>query len=289
MGEIDAEIQDDHQGQGDEDIPQPQQDAGAFIAVHLVVLGLVGVQDLGDLRGDDVPFGDDLLLGAPVTGSRRYIGGGFRVAELGHGPVEDQIRDHEVIHAGTLEQGIQVHVGIGAGDIGQKLVLRIGDLVHLGPGILRSPFVPLDVDHLAGQDAVAAVQFFLRIGDHALGIDVGHAGGDGGTQTGIFPQVKALDGLHGVVDDLVRIAVVRDRSPVHPVELFHELLLGLEDREVELGYEGLVRPRGTFPVVVIELRSPRHEQHEDCEDNGQRKEPPGYLRRRYLHNGRSLR
>ena len=99
VGEIDAEIQDDHQGQGDEDIPQPQQDAGALITVHLVVLGLVGVQDLGDLRGDDVPFGNDLLLGAPVTGSRRYIGGGFRVAELGHGPVEDQIRDHEVIHA----------------------------------------------------------------------------------------------------------------------------------------------------------------------------------------------
>ena len=289
MGEIDAEVQDDHEGQGEEDVPQPEQDAGALIAVHLVVLGLVGIQDLGDFRGDDIALGDDLLLGAPVAGSRRHIGGGFRVAELGHRPVEDEVRDDEVVHARALEQGIEVHVRVGAGDIGQELVLGVGDLVHLGPGILGRPLVPLDVDDFAGQDAVAAVQLLLRVGDHALGVDVGHAGGDGGTQAGVFPEVEALDGLHGVVDDLVRVAVVRDRSPIHLVDLREELFLGLEDREVELGDERLVRPGGSFPVVVIELRSPRHEQHEDCEDNGQRKEPPGYLRRRYLHSGRSLR
>ena len=281
VGEVDAEVQDDHEGQGDEDVPQPQQDAGALIAVHLVVFGLVGVQDLGDLRGDHVALGDDLLLGAPVAGRRRHVGGGFRVAELGHRPVEDQVRDDEVVHARALEQGVQVHVRIGAGDIGQELVLGVGDLVHLRPGVFGRPLVPLDVDDLVGEDAVTAVQLLLRVGDHALGVDVGHAGGDGGTQAGVLSEVKALDGLHGVVDDLLGIAVVRDRSPVHPLELLHELLLGLEDREVELGDEVLVRPGGAFPVVVIELRSPRHEQHEDCEDNGQRKEPPGYLRRRY--------
>ena len=211
------------------------------------------------------------------------------MAELGHGPVEDQVRDDEVVHARALEQGVQVHVRIGPGDIGQELVLGVGDLVDLRPGVLGRPLVPLDVDDLVGEDAVTAVQLLLRVGDHALGVNVGHAGGDGGTQTGILPEVEALDGLHGVVDDLVRVAVVRDRSPIHLVDLREELLLGLEDREVKLGDERLVRPGRTLPVVVIELRSPRHGQHEDCEDNGQRKEPPGYLRRRYLHNGRSLR
>ena len=71
--EMNHQIQDDNQREREQDIPKIQEDTRACIAVHMVVLLLIAVQDLGDFRRDDLPFGDNFFVGLHIAQGGRYI------------------------------------------------------------------------------------------------------------------------------------------------------------------------------------------------------------------------
>ena len=73
VGEIHHQIQDHHKRKGKEEISQVQEHSGAAVAVNLVVFLLVTVKDLGYLRGDDFPAGDNLFIGLDIPQGGRNI------------------------------------------------------------------------------------------------------------------------------------------------------------------------------------------------------------------------
>ena len=66
------------------------------------------------------------------------------------------------------------------------------------------------------------------------------------------------------------------------------LLRSLQDREIELGDQGLVRPLRPFLIVVPELGGPRHDQDKDHEKHGQGDETVFELGQFQIHNKLSI-
>ena len=151
VGVIDAEIEDDDQGEGDQDIPEPHQDPGAVIAVHLVVFLFVRVEDLGDFRRHDLPFRNDFLVGVDIPRGRRNVIRRFGVGEFGHRPVEFQVRNDQPVDPGFVKQGIHIDGRVGPGDFRHQFVLGVRDLVDLRNRELLRPLPALDEDDLPGK------------------------------------------------------------------------------------------------------------------------------------------
>ena len=211
------------------------------------------------------------------------------MALLGHRLVENQVRDHAVIHPRTPEQRVQIDFRVGFGELGYELRLGVGKRIDLRTGIFGRPLVALDIQDLVGEFRIRAVPFDFGIREDALRINIAEPGDQALPDTAPLPEIQSLDRLDDLPGRLFREAVIRDHTHAGALPFLHQLLFRLQNREVELGHQVLIGPGRTFLVVISEFRGPRHQEHEDCEDKGQRPEAFRDIRRRYSHNGRFLR
>ena len=67
------QIQDDNQRKRQQNIPKIQENTRAGIAVHMVVFLFIAVQDLGDFRRHDLPFGNNFFVRLHIAQGGRYI------------------------------------------------------------------------------------------------------------------------------------------------------------------------------------------------------------------------
>ena len=271
--EIDGQVQQHEDRQGDQEVADQQQRRRPEVADVGLELPLVGVQHLGDLRRHDLSFLDDQLAGVDVARGRGHGRRRLGVHQVGGLLVEEQVRNQQVIHAGRPEQGVDIGAGHG-GDVRQQPGPGFGQPVHLGRGILDGALVALDIDHVGLGRGVPAAAL---VGHHALLVDGAHRGDDGAA------QVAELQPLHSpevAGRDLVGEFIIRDRLRRGFPPLLAHLLLGLVDREVELRIQGFVFPGAPLAVVIGELGVAGHQQHEQQESDAQRN---GYAVESFLH------
>ena len=166
--------------------------------------------------------------------------------------VVHQVGDDEVVHHGRPQDGVHVDVVEFRAHIGHQFGPRGAFLIDFRHRTLDGPFVFLDEED--GVRVAFLVGLYTGVGNDAplvQGTDFPH---DRGLQD---PQVQAFGRLDVAVGHIGGIAVVRDDPPVRLALLFEDLLLGLENREIELGDEVLVLPRRALPVVVAEFGGTR--------------------------------
>ena len=166
---------------------------------------------------------------------------------------------------------------IGAQQFRHQFIPGLGDLVHFRHRDLLRPLARLHEDHILGKDAVPAVQPDFRVGDDPGFVNLPDPGEHGGFHPGETPEIQPLDGPDGVVGPFLGLAVIGHDGRARPLPLLFHLLFRLEDREVELGDQRLIRPGRSLLVVVTEFRGPGHQQHQDDENEGKRDEAPFYL------------
>ena len=262
--EKDGQIQQHHDRQGDQDVAQDQQEVRSGRAHVGLELALVGIEHLGDLRRHDLLLLHDQLPGGHVA--RRGRDAGHRLGvHQGRGLlVEEQVRHQQVVGAGGAEQRVDIGVG-DVGKVGEQAHARFRQPIDFGDRILDGALVALDVEDLRAGGVPAT----RLVGQDALLVDRAERGNGRAAQA---PQVQPLGCTEIARDDLVGILVIRNRLGGGLAPLGHHLLLGLVDREVELGIQRLVFPGAPFAVVVGELGAPRHQHHQQEECDTERDE-----------------
>ena len=104
----------------------------------------------------------------------------------------------------------------------------------------------------------------------------------------MLPEIKRLDSFDDGIGPLLRFPVIRDDTRSGILSFLLDLLRSLQDREIELGNQGLVWPLRPFLIVVPELGGPRHDQDKDHEKHGQGDETVFELGQFQIHNKLSI-
>jgi len=201
-----------------------------------------------------------------------------------HLAVIEKVRDDDTFQTGRRNQGVHLGQLARSHDSGTQYPLGLVEGEYLRSRYLRGPLAYLDID-----EVILFKRGLLEILVQILKKDTLRVYESNGIRY-VLPGIGMLAelrrshlSLRFISNSRVK-SEIRDYISFSSFPLLHKLRISLEDRKIELSDQRLVHPRRSLPVVVVELRTTRHQKHQKQEEYDQRQiDPEAFREIDFLH------